>query len=443
MTPGRLLVATCLWLATAGQAEPPPADEAAPTLAAAPAQLPAQAKLSLEVLLVNDPDFPPVTPEQAVSILKSAQATLADKLSFPSVEFRILGTTTTAEFIAKHVRADDACSQHFEPLRVRPGVRSASAVDPKLVDQFLNRWPVGELAAFFPPAERKGLTSYEAIRNKLLVEFDRKVALIADFKLKDGSSLLAAEKLDQRSYVSWVCALRNQDDADFVLTNAFILYDLASEPYPHSIFQKCKMGGASLLSPKRRAIHRRALVASTFSMVTDLPFFVEEGAEWLTTSERLEVIGAFIVAHELGHAVFKIPDFYDHPPECLMTTKAETGYVSGFRELREHPGPCPKCQVYVDAKRQVFLAGEAMAAKRWDEAIKSYKLAIQKTPKHIDGSYLRYVADLSVEIARAQLGKGDRAQAQRWAQAALRVVPDHEEALALKRALAEPDGAAR
>jgi tetratricopeptide (TPR) repeat protein len=259
--------------------------------------------------------------------------------------------------------------------------------------------------------------------------------VIAGFKLDNGESLLSAAKLDHRSYVSWICAIRNQNEADFVLTNEFILYDLASEPYPHSIFQKCKMGGASLLSPKRRAIHRRALVASTFSMVTDIPFFIEEGAEWLTTRERLEVIGTFIVAHEMGHAVFKIPDFYDHPPECLMTTKFETGYVSGWRELKAHPGPCPDCQPYVDAKRHVFLAHEARMDGKLDEVIKNLKIAIRKTPKHTDGSYLRYVADLSVQIAETFAAKGDPKQARRWLKAALRIVPEHDQALALAASL--------
>jgi hypothetical protein len=396
---------------------------------------PRHPRLQLEVLLVNDPDFPPVTEDSARRILSSAQNTLADKLAFPNVDFQIVGETSVAEFIARNTNPKDVCSLQFEPLRVRIGKRSASEVEPKLVNDFLSRWSVESLAAFFPAAQRAGLTTYEKIGAKLLEEFDRKVAMIAGFELDNGESLLPAAKLDHRSYVSWICAIRNQDEADFILTNEFILYDLASEPYPHSIFQKCKMGGASLLSPKRRAIHRRALVASTFSMVTNIPFFIEEGAEWLTTRERLEVIGTFIVAHEMGHAVFKIPDFYDHPPECLMTTKYETGYVSGWRELKAHPGPCPDCQPYVDAKRHVFLAQEARMDGKLDEVIKNLKIAIRKTPKHTDGSYLRYVADLSVQIAEAFAAQGNNRQARRWLKAALRIVPEHDAALALGAAL--------
>jgi tetratricopeptide (TPR) repeat protein len=438
----RALLLSSLLLASAARAQdvapPEPGTATTPAsrfMSAPPEPKKSGPRLVLDVLLVNDPDFPAVTAQSADTILRAARDTLADKLSFPNVEFRIIGESTVADFIRRNVPEKDVCSLHFEPLRVRFGKRAARDVDPKLVDEFLSRWSVESLAAFFPEKDRAGLTSYEAIRTKLLEEFDRKVAMIAGFQDENGDSLLAPDKLEQRSYVSWICAIRNQNEADFILTNEFILYDLASEPYPHSIFQKCKMGGASLLSPKRRAIHRRALVASTFSMFTELPFFVENGVEWLTTRERLEVIGTFIVAHEMGHAVFKIPDFYDHPPECLMTTKFETGYVSGWRELGAHPGPCPDCQLYVDAKNHVFLAYAARMEGQFDDVIKNLKIAIRKTPKHTDGSYLRYIADLSVQIAETFAAKGSDKQAKRWLKAALRIVPEHEEALQLRAAL--------
>jgi tetratricopeptide (TPR) repeat protein len=237
--------------------------------------------------------------------------------------------------------------------------------------------------------------------------------------------------------VRWICAVREQDRADLILTNAFILYDLASEPYPHSIFAKNKVGGASLASPHRRAIRGRAVIASTFSMVTDLPFFREEGAETLTPEERLRVIGTFIVAHELGHAVFKLPDFYDHPRECLMTTKYETGYVSGWRDVLAHPGGCTGCQPYIEARRQVFLGQLARAKGDHNEAIRLFKEAIRTTPKHIDGSYLRYIAGLSIEVAEIYRDMSNVEQAKRWLKSAQRVVPDLPEALALESQLGQ------
>lgn len=190
-----------------------------------------------------------------------------------------------------------------------------------------------------------------------------------------------------------------------------------------------------MLSPKRHAIRRRAVIASTFSMVTELPFFKEEGVNTVTSRERLSVIGTFIVAHELGHAVFKIPDFYDHPPECLMTTKFETGYVSGYHELLAHPGACPKCQPYVDAKRYIFLADAARQAGDPEATIAHLMRAIAKTPRHIDGSRTRYLVELSVDLAEAYAAKGQKKLAKRWLKSALLRVPDHDRALALDASL--------
>ena len=400
------------------------------------------AALALDVVIANDPDFPPISDADAAAILGEAKSTVADKLGYRGLSFRVVGRTSVKDFLDANAPLGDACTASFEPTRVRPGTRRAQDTDPKAVVSFLSRWSLDELRAFFATGDRKQLASYDVIARKLLEEFDRKVALIAGFKLAGGASLLSPEHADERSYVRWVCAMRAQDSADLVLTNAFILYDLASEPFPHSIFQKCKVGGASLLSPKRRAMRGRAMVGSTFSMMTDLPFFQEEGIEDLRPKERFEVIGAFIVAHELGHALFKLPDFYDHPKECLMTTKYETGYVSGYWYLKASPGTCDACSPWVSARRHVFVADSARSRGDIDGAISELKEAIRTTPKHIDGNYKRYIADLSYEIAELYSRK-DVNEAQRWVGAVLRVVPDHAEALRLRDVLAPSTQSAR
>lgn len=395
------------------------------------------ATLRLDVLLVNDPDFPPVTEADARAILREAQDTFADKLAFADLSFEMKGSISVEEFLA-HAQVDPACLKELEPYRVRPDGRMPRDIPKDVVMRFLRRWQVDALQAFFPTERQKKLTSYEAIYAALMDEFARKLELIGSFQLQSGRSLLHPDTLDRRSYVRWICAVRHQPLADLVLTNAFILYDLGSEPYPHSIFAKNKVGGASLHSATRKAIGSRAVIASTFSMVTPLPYFREEGVDALSVAERQAVIGTFIVAHELGHAVFKLPDFYDHPKECLMTTKYETGYVSGYHNLKKFPGACSACQPYVAAKRHVFLAEGAVARGDRPRAIEELKEAIRTTPKHIDGSYLRYMASLSVRVAEHYVEMGDPKEARRWLQAALRIVPDHDQALALKGRIDKP-----
>ncbi len=115
-----------------------------------------------------------------------------------------------------------------------------------------------------------------------------------------------------------------------------------------------------------------------------------------------------------------------------MTTKYETGYVSGYRDIKKHPGTCPKCQPWVDAKRHVFRARAYAAAGKRKQAINELKQAIRKTPKHIDGSYLRYVAGLTVDVAELFADEGDQAQAKRWLKSALRVAPNYQRGKALQ-----------
>lgn len=406
-----------------------------------PAALPkaVDVPLRLEVLLVNDPQLPPVTRAQAEVILREAEATLADKLSFKGLNFALVGEQSVEEFLAHtNGSAHQGCLEQFEPQRVRPDGRMPRDIPKGDVLRFLNRWDVEALRAFFPEELRANLTSYNAIYEALMDELTRKLKLIASFKLPNGKSLLDPSTLDQRSYVRWICAVRYQNRADLVLTNAFLLYDLGSEPYPHSIFAKNKVGGASLHSETRTAIANRAVIASTFSMSTSLDFFREEGIETLQEDQRLAVIGTFIVAHELGHALFKLPDFYNHPKECLMTTKYETGYVSGYHNIKRYPGACTQCTPYVVAKRHAVLADNLERAGKYQEAITEMKEAIRLTPKHIDGSYLRYVAGLSVRVAELYMQLGDHHQAERWLKSALRIVPDHTRALALKVRIDKP-----
>ncbi len=396
-------------------------------------QAPVAGKLTLDVLLVNDPDFPPVTAADAAAILTAAEQTLADKLGFSDVNFGVTGNISVAEFIASTKEEDAECLRRFAPFRVHPQGRQPRAVPKRDVLKFLQRWEIEELRAFFPEARQGELENYDQIYDAVMDAFTKKLEMIAGFRLDNGKSLLSPDKIEQRSYVRWICAMRYQDRADLVLTNELVLYDLGSEPYPHSIFQKNKVGGASLLSRKRKAIGDRAMFSSTFSMITDLPFFKEAGVETLTKEERHHVIGAFIVAHELGHAVFKLPDFYDHPAECLMTTKYETGYVSGYRDIKKHPGSCAKCQPWVDAKRHLFRARTHIAAGDRERAIAELKQTIRITPKHIDGSYLRYIADLTVDVAELYLKAGNKAQAKRWLKSALRVAPNSARGQALQQ----------
>lgn len=211
----------------------------------------------LDVRLLQDPDFPKIDAHQADVILRYAKAMLADKLGFVELRFNMVGEESVAHFLDRNAPLGSACLKEFEPVRVRPQGRRAIDVDHDAVVSFLSRWDLASLQGYFPESMRPELTSYNVVADKLLAELDRKVTMISGFTLPSGKRLIDRDSLERRSYVRWVCAMRAQNEADLFLTNAFVLYDLASEPYPHTVFQRAKVGGASLASPARHALGGR------------------------------------------------------------------------------------------------------------------------------------------------------------------------------------------
>ena len=156
-----------------------------------------------------------------------------------------------------------------------------------------------------------------------------------------------------------MCALKRQEDSDVVLTNTFILSDLLTEPHPHSVFGKAKIGGIAMPSPHRSALGGQVLLATTFGIDTKVAALSELGGKPATFDERAQILGAYLLAHEVAHAFFGIPDVFDHPLGCLMTSRPGATYRDGIEELEAHPTPCPRCQPYVQARKSLDRGREA------------------------------------------------------------------------------------
>ena len=423
------------WTATASAqptspspTKPSPASKQAVVPVPSSGSVKRRAMVTLHVVRVLDSELATITDRDMSTILAVAKETLAEKLEFSGLRFVDHGAITVEQFFARYFDPHGACAQRLAPWRYDPWSEpDFDAARPDML-RFLKRWGLDELRSFFPPEKARGITSYEVLLDKLIPVYRHKVAIIRQLRLTSGLGLFAPAKAPMRSYVNWICAVRAQDRYDVILTNEFLLYDLITEPYPHSIFKKCKVGGASLRSPTRTAMPGRALFASTFGMESDLPFFAEDPDNTLSRTERQRITGMFILAHELGHALFKLPDFYDHPPQCLMTTRAETDYISGYRDLLKHPGPCPSCRPYIAARQEYFNARELLAKGRFDEAIAAFKRVVKQTPKHIDGSYRAYLADIGVNIATAFWRAGHRTKARRWLKSARTMDPHNIQA---------------
>lgn len=384
--------------------------------------------LHLTVAVVTDPQMPPLNDSDIQQILATAQQTISDKLAFSELSFEVTAKMSVEDFIERSLKNVPACLNELAPIRYTQNQDAAfTALRPKMLT-FLKKWSLKELQSFFPVEEQGRYTSHEAVLEQVIATYRQKAAAIAKIRLADKQKLLDSSKLRYRSYSSWVCALRGQEDYDIILTNEFIFYDLIGEPFPHTVFQKCKVGGASLPSPKRIVIPGRALFVSTFGIENKIPFFDEDPQNRFSHDEKQQLTGMFLLAHELGHALFKLPDFYDHPEQCLMTTKAETDYQTGYTLLKNNPGTCPACQPWVTARRDYFRAIWLREHGQVLPAIELFKQVSKNTPHQIDGTYRQFLADIGLNIAICYHLLDNKNETRRWLKGAIKMDPQNSRA---------------
>lgn len=340
--------------------------------------------VELRVLTVVDPDFSP--PENVDRMLQVAARVARQKLRLTGVRFKTVGQVSVAAFLDKHTQSDKKCLERSEPRRVAPGLRDPMDVSAAAVEKHLRAWPLSELVGFFPEAERGLLTSHAAVVPRLLRAYSEKLRFIAGLKLPNGRSLLEPGRAEWRSYSRWSCAMLNQDEADVVITNTLLLLDDGERPPPAGIFHKLKASGVAFVSPKRQPMWGSAIVASTFAVSSSVPFFRELPPN-LDTESEASIIGTFVVAHELGHALFKIPDFYDHPLGCLMTSRPNQTQVEAYRELLANTGSCAECERYLTAHEALFEFVTLAEQGEMSAASKKMLDVLDLAPTRADGDY--------------------------------------------------------
>ncbi|RJO68873.1 MAG: tetratricopeptide repeat protein [Myxococcales bacterium] len=375
-------------------------------------------QVTLSVVRVLDGDFAYISDADLAAMLATARRMYADKFGVDHVRFIDAGRLSIESFFERFLDKKSEAYRRRDARRFHVGEANDFSRHKQTIMAFLKKWSLDELQGFFPAEERARYASYEDVHAGIVEQMTEKVAEIATLQV-GGKPLLRPEKAEYRSFLNWLAALELQDRYDVVLTNGFILYDDMSQPSPHSIFSTCKVGGVSAKSPKRPALDGRVIMGSTFGMDTDIPFF-KETAGATPRDRRNDVTGAYVIAHELGHAIFKLPDHYNHGPECLMNNAKNQSYEEGYALLVAHPGPCAKCAVWLSA-RDAFWDGEYFFSRQeWKAAIDAYTKALKQTPQNVDGHYGEYVARVAYRMSRAYAALGDWPLALKGVETALR-----------------------
>lgn len=376
--------------------------------------------IELNVIRVIDRDFRDITDKDLKQILDTAKSMYKDKFGFDNVSFKDTGSVEIGKFFSEYLDKSGEVYRSKDKRRFIYGKQNDFEKHKKSILKFIRQWKLEELQGYFPENERAEYDSYEKIYQGLARQMQQKIDYIGSIKL-DGKSILDKSKREYRSFLNWLTVLENQNKYDLVLTNTFILYDDISQPSPHSIFSKCKVGGVSHKNNHRLPLDGRVVMGSTFGMDTNIAFFAEEGRAKVDRKERNEVTGAFVVAHELGHALFKLPDHYNHGPECLMNNNKEISYKEGYELLITHKGKCKRCEKWLTAREAFWQAEKFFNEQKWQQAIDKYVFVIKNTPKNVDGLRNKYMAYISYQLSRAYLKVGNRKMAIKGAKMAVKL----------------------
>jgi hypothetical protein len=384
--------------------------------------------IKLRVALVEDPDFPSLDDGLIARALDSAAGAFAERFGVERSSYSVAARFTLDGFMHRYARPEVAGCEDLYSVAYHGGGRDALLPQRIRAIKFFQRWSLDDLRAFLEEDRRASVKTYEDLWEHYVRRYLATVEKLEGLKTPNDTPLLDLKKAHWRSHAAWSCASRTQRDYDLILTNAFIFADLLSEPHPHTVFGKAKIGGLAGPNAARAILGGQALVASTFAIDTPIEYLSELGGKPATLAERGEILGAYLIAHEVAHAIFGIPDVFDHPPSCLMTSRPGETYREGLATLAANPGPCPRCRPWVEARsaldrgRSLLEAGDAQAA------LKMLSQASKQTPKQLHGGYKRRMAAISVLVSNAYARLGQQARAKSFAQNALDLDPTSDEA---------------
>lgn len=256
----------------------------------------------------------------------------------------------------------------------------------KRVIKFLKRWDLKDLTGFFPD---QTIINYDDVYNNLFRVYHQRVSHLKTLRTPNGNLLLKSPLPPYQSYVEWGSFLRYQDRYDIIFTNTLIMADLMSEPYPHSVLKHAKIGGGGFLCPKCTAFNGNTVMISTIEEHGNIKGLSDMDKN-ISRELKNKVIGGFLLAHEIGHALYLLPDVYDHGDMCLMSSSLSNfDYVKGYNLLLSDPTACSKCLQDVRTAESIIYGKLAYKDGAYNKAADFYLEGAGKMPSKI-GDYVNW-----------------------------------------------------
>ena|GEM_PF-2126507 len=389
---------------------------------------PKNAGLFLEVAIVTDPKLPQINQDLIAAALESAAKTFEIRFGLQKPHFVVTSSLSVSEFMKQApLETSKYCLSQISKRYRGTGPQEFEPYEQK-AKKFLKKWSLKSLTSFVTDSKIKRSPTYDGVYEHLIERYVTTVQRLAETKTRSQQPLVRPKYSTEQSFAAWNCALREQRNFDVIITNAFIMADIMSEPHPHAFFGKAKVGGIATLNPHRNALGKAALLATTFAIDTPITWLSELDGKPALPKERAEILGDYLLAHEIAHAIIGIPDVYDHPAECLMTSRPNQSYRVGLQLLRRHQKPCSRCRKWVDAYRAYHKAVKMLSNNRPRSALRYLSRASKITPKHFHGGYRRKMSDISYLVAKAYGEIGRKSRSLKFARRALELNPRSKEA---------------
>lgn len=380
--------------------------------------------IDVNIIYLEDPKLPSIQARDIDQIIYEAQQELFTKFGVNNLYFNNLGKKDITEFFNQYLKTD---SLYYKELSKKKVKLYSDKIDylPYKVEilKFIKQWKLWDLKSFFSKEIQKKIRSYSDVLPFLYDEYHKKLKKLESLKLSDGQNLIDKESNLYNSYLNWLVVMHFQKEYDIIISNTIIVYDDISMPYPHAVLRFAKVGGSSFDSPNRKTLDGRSAMVNLFEMLTTIDYFKEgEKEKKYSKSTWNGIIGRYIMAHEMGHMIYLIPDVYDHPKGCLMDSSNENlDYYQGYQILKKYPNRCPKCEPYIEVRNKHFEANQLVLEGKYDEAIYAYKRVIKMTPKKLDTNYNSYKSLIYFKMAKVYIKMDDKRMAKYYLNKALKL----------------------
>ncbi len=393
----------------------------------------------ISVAYLEDKRVPSISNKDIKKIISSAKDELYIKFGTKNIIFDYKGKKNIKSFFKKYLKKNSKFYKNLAiyKLNLRKNHIDYEQFKPEII-KFLKQWKLWDLKDFFPPDIKSKISSYDDIVYYLFKIYEKKVNILKNLKFK-GRFIIDKSKDSVNSYINWLTVMYFQNRYDIVFSNTLIVYDNIVAPYPHAVLRYAKVGGSSFESPKRKIFDGTSSMVNLFEMLTPLKYFKSKKIDYSLSREKWDdIIGRFIMAHEMGHMIYLIPDVYDHPKGCLMDSSyMNMDYYEGYKILLKYPFQCPKCKVWVDARNTHFYADSLFNKKNYKDAIFYYKKAIKQTPRKLDIDYNKYISLLYYKISLSFYKLNDINNAKKYLKKSLSLFPENKKSNYLKELINE------